>query len=354
MRVPKQRSRQSRGLPESELGRGFEGVGRELVGEEFWPGGGGDHGGVVRGESDGGEGEGEIAAGGFGGEAAAKLGVSGDSSADEQAAGAEVLDGQECGAGEIVRDGGLEAGDQVEGFGVEMGEGSGEGFGIGRLGVDEVRDTEGVGTGFDAVVHSVEFGVAADGRLDAAEGEVEAGGVVAEGECGFSREFGGGVAAGLRLDLREGEGDGLGVAVGSEGIHPGASGVGKSEEFGDLVEGLAGRVVEGLADVAIVPGVLRRAGGEIEVGVASADDEREEGVGVGEGSVHEDGVDVAFEVVDGDEREVGSEGERLGKADADKQGSGEAWAFGDGDGGKVGVADAGALHGFADDGDDGA
>jgi hypothetical protein len=200
----------------------------------------------------------------------------------------------------------------------------------------------------------VELGVATDGRLDAAEGEIEARGIVAGSERGFPRELGRGVAAGFGLDLREGEGDGFGVAVGGEGIHPRASGVGKSEEFGYLVESLAGRVVEGLADVAIVPGLLRRAGGEIEVRVASADDEGKEGVGVAEGSVHEDGVDVAFEVVDGDEWEVGSEGERLGKADADEQGAGEAWAFGDGDGGEIGVADAGALHGFADDGDDGA
>ena len=200
----------------------------------------------------------------------------------------------------------------------------------------------------------MELGVATDGGLDAAEGEIEAGRVVVRGEGGFAGELGRGVAAGLGLDLREGERDGFGVAVGSEGIHPGASRVGKSEEFGYLVEGFAGRVVQGLADVAIVPGLLRRAGGEIEVGVASADDEREEGVGVGEGSVHEDGVDVAFKVVDGDEWEVGSEGERLGKADADEQGTGESRAFGDGYRGKVGVAHARALHGFADDGDDGA
>ncbi len=90
------------------------------------------------------------------------------------------------------------------------------------------------------------------------------------------------------------------------------------------------------------------------MGVASADDEGDEGVGVGERRVHEDGVDVAFEVVDGDEGEVGSEGEGFGEADADEERAGEARAFGDGDGGEVGVLDARALHGFADDGDDGA
>ena len=65
-------------------------------------------------------------------------------------------------------------------------------------------------------------------------------------------------------------------------------------------------------------------------------------------------MDVAFEMVDGDEREVGAEGQGLGEGDADEQGSGEAGAFGDGDGVEIGVGDTGSLHGLADDGDDGA
>ena len=44
----------------------------------------------------------------------------------------------ERGAGEVVRDSGLEAGDEVESFGVEMCERGGEGFGVGGLGVDQV------------------------------------------------------------------------------------------------------------------------------------------------------------------------------------------------------------------------
>ncbi len=41
--------------------------------------------------------------------------------------------------------------------------------------MEEVGGAQGGGAGFDGVAHGVEFGVAADGRLDAAEGEVEAG-----------------------------------------------------------------------------------------------------------------------------------------------------------------------------------
>ena len=65
-------------------------------------------------------------------------------------------------------------------------------------------------------------------------------------------------------------------------------------------------------------------------------------------------MDVAFEVVDTDERKVGAEGQGLGEGDADQQSSGEAWAFGDGDGFEIAVADTGLVHGFADDGEDGA
>jgi len=44
-------------------------------------------------------------------------------------------------------------------------------------------------------------------------------------------------------------------------------------------------------------------------------------------------VDVAFEVVDGDQREVCAEGEGLCEGDADEESAGQAGAFGDGDGG---------------------
>ena len=80
--------------------------------------------------------------------------------------------------------------------------------------------------------------------------------------------------------------------------------------------------------------------GEVEVGVASGDDEGEEGGGgivrlgvmgypthhlrqvcwADAGCLHRrTGVDVAFEVVDGDEGLVEAEGESFGVGDADEQ-----------------------------------
>ena len=79
------------------------------------------------------------------------------------------------------------------------------------------------------------------------------------------------------------------------------------------------------------------------MGVAAGDDEREQGEFHGRfgalAGLHEDGVDVAFEMIDADQRLVEAEAEGLGIGDADEQRSGEARAFGDGDGVEVGEGD---------------
>ncbi len=62
------------------------------------------------------------------------------------------------------------------------------------------------------------------------------------------------------FDLGEGELYGVGVAVGGEVVDPGAAGVAEAEELGDLVEGFAGGVVDGVADVAVVPGGIAAVG----------------------------------------------------------------------------------------------
>jgi hypothetical protein len=90
--------------------------------------------------------------------------------------------------------------------------------------------------------------------------------------------------------------------------------------------------------------------------VAAGDDEGQEGKLVGQLSTvagfQYDGMDVAFEVVDRDERFVEREGEGFGVEDADEQRAGQAGAFGDGDGVEVGEADVGFGDGLADDRDE--
>jgi hypothetical protein len=65
-------------------------------------------------------------------------------------------------------------------------------------------------------------------------------------------------------------------------------------------------------------------------------------------------VDVAFDVVDGDERQIASEAERLRIGDADQQRTDQAGAFGDGDGGEIVEIGAGLFESQAHHGHDGA
>ena len=94
--------------------------------------------------------------------------------------------------------------------------------------------------------------------------------------------------------------------------------------------------------------------------MAAGDDECEQGSRVqgpgfrGRGRVHEDSVDVAFEVVDADEGFLCGEGQGFGEGDADEECAGEARTGGYGYGFEVGVLETGAVHGFADDVGDGA
>src|ERR1700746_3607584 len=103
-------------MAETKLGGCAEIVWREVVREELGPRGGGDHGGVIGGESQRRKGDGEAAAVGFGLKAAAKLGVGGDPTGDDNAVGAEGFGRGEGLALEVADYGVLEGGDEVEGL----------------------------------------------------------------------------------------------------------------------------------------------------------------------------------------------------------------------------------------------
>ena len=213
-----------------------------------------------------------MAAGGFGGEAGAEFAIGGDAAGDQDGAGSEGLGGGEGLADEVADYGGLKGGYEVEGLRVA------EGKGFCWL---EVRGVEECGAaGFDSCGHGVGLDVAEDAGLDAAEGEVEAGGVRGRFVAG--------------ADGAEVEGGGRGVAVGGEGVEPRAAGIAEAEELGYFVEGFSGGVVDGAAYVAVAPGAGRGGVGEVEVGVAAGDYEGEEGGLLGGFGVHEDSVDVAF------------------------------------------------------------
>jgi len=70
--------------------------------------------------------------------------------------------------------------------------------------------------------------------------------------------------------------------------------------------------------------------------------------------IQEDGVDVAFQMVDGDEGQVVGEGESFGVGDADQKRSRETGTAGDRDGVEICEGDVGLGESGADNGNDGA
>ena len=124
----------------------------------------------------------------------------------------------------------------------------------------------------------------------------------------------------------------------------GPPGKGRPEQAGDLVEGLAGRVVDGGAQ-------RLDAGGHVldpqQAGVAARDEHRQAGLGqrpVLE-LVH---GHVGGEVVDAVQRLAEAQGQRLGARDPHQQRAGEPGPAGDGDGVHVAQRDAGRLAGPLD------
>ena len=152
----------------------------------------------------------------------------------------------------------------------------------------------------------------------------------------------------LLLDLGKGEGHRLGIAIRRERIDPWTAWVAQSKEFGYLVKGLAGGIVDGAADIPIGKASLSRLRC-IEVCVSSGDHQGQRpraslvkrGVvflwrGPGQFLLLEQhGVDVPLEMIDRDQRLSQSECQRLGVGDADEKCAGEPRPLGHGNGGEV-------------------
>ena len=106
-----------------------------------------------------------------------------------------------------------------------------------------------------------------------------------------------------------------------------AAGIAEPEQPRRLVEGLAGGVVERLAEQRVAL-VVADAG---EQRVAAAGDQAEEGR-LQRLGLEEVGGDVALQVVDRDQRQPARGGDRLGGADPDQQRADQARPGGGGDG----------------------
>ena len=98
------------------------------------------------------------------------------------------------------------------------------------------------------------------------------------------------------------------------GVDGRAAGVAEAEVAGDLVEGLAGRVVDRGAEHAVPPVALHQHEQRVPAG-HEQDHEGQLEVGL----LQQRGVEVGLEVVDGDERHVPRQGQRLGRRHADQE-----------------------------------
>lgn len=141
----------------------------------------------------------------------------------------------------------------------------------------------------------------------------------------------------------------VGVSCCGSLLNGGASGVGQSEDSGGLVEGFSGSVIGCTSDQAAV----RSAAAVVEVSVTAADDKTDTGI---DGCVvsHAAGVDVSFDVIDGDEWDVECECDCFGGGESDEEGADQSGFRGDSDrcqliGGAVGLLKSGR-----DDGQDSA
>ena len=156
------------------------------------------------------------------------------------------------------------------------------------------------------------------------------------------------------------KGTALRVAELRECVDPGTARITKAEEFGDLVEGFACGVINSAADESVRPCSVCWARKE-EVRVTAGDDEGE-GLCIRRGGcgrcslafLKEDRVNVAFEMINGDEGKVVGESEGFGVGDADEQCTSEARARSDGNGIEIGEVNVGFSKRGADNGNDGA
>ena len=124
------------------------------------------------------------------------------------------------------------------------------------------------------------------------------------------------------LDLRRGKLHRLRVAVLRELVDDRAAGIAQRQQFGHFVEGLAGSIVARVPDVAVrpTPALLL---GQVQVRVAAGDHQRQhreiDFVIALLPLLQQHGVNMAFQVVDGDQRLLQGKRQRLGITDTHQQ-----------------------------------
>lgn len=171
------------------------------------------------------------------------------------------------------------------------------------------RSADRAAAGFDFGSEIMLFNPTQYGGLQSAEAEVEL----------------------VAFHVGEGELDRMRIAVRRELIDDGPAGIAEAQKLRDFVVGLTSRVVAGFAQQTISETVADFK----QMRVAAADHEREGRIFNARARFENHCVNVTFDVIDSDERQVAGKTERLGVGDTNEQGTDEAGSLGDGDGGEV-------------------
>ena len=205
--------------------------------------------------------------------------------------------------GEVLDDRVLKAGDEVEGL--RRRQRARSDVGVVRLGLCEASCAQALRAGRDRGLHAVSLDVAAHGGLDAAEGEVEARASSCV-ERGFARASARCCRWPCALICAKGNGTAAGSPCAARASIQGRRGRAGRAAWRPCRR-LRRRRRRASCRRCDSARCRPAAAGEVKVRVAAADDQREQRRWRRRRSlsaVHQHGVDVAFEMVDGDQRDV--------------------------------------------------
>ena len=244
-------------------------------------------------------------------------------------------------ADEIFDHGALKRSDKIESLPIASGEV------IFELRLGNIRQS--FAADFDGIPHAVNLNVAQHGSLDSAVRKVKARAIRVDFFLSAA------VPAIAMFDLGWLELHGVRVAMRREPVNDRASGITQAKQFGDFVESLAGCVIASVADIFVGPTVVVLLG-QIKMRVPSRHHQSQYGklqlVIALLPLFQQNRMDVAFEMIDRNQRLVEGEGQSLGIADAHQQRSGKAGALRDGDRVDGVVSLVGLSQRLANDGND--
>src|SRR6266446_6820920 len=132
------------------------------------------------------------------------------------------------------------------------------------------------------------------------------------------------------LELGRGKPHSRRVALHGQPVNDGTAWVPQPQQLRDFVEGLAGRIVPGVTNVLVRPArcsLLR----QVKMGVSTRDYQGQDGELdlpiVYVPLFEQNGMDMAFQVIHGNQRLIERKGQCFGVADSNQQGAGQAWSL---------------------------